>query len=62
VKIYKNKIEETKQHKKKIQFKMKSINPIHQTNANRIITVTTYDVQRESSLKCIKESSIESNL
>ena len=41
---------------------MKNINPIHQTNANRIITVTTNDAQCESSFKCIRENSIESNL
>jgi len=59
---YKNKIEETKQNKLRIQFKIKRINPIHQTNANRIIIVTMNDVQCKSSLKCIRESSIESNL
>jgi len=41
---------------------MKSINPFQQTNANRNITVTTNDVQCESSLKRIRESLIESNL
>ena len=57
---HKNKYEETQQSKNKIQIKFNSINPIHQTNANRIITVTTNDVQCESSVKCIRESSIES--
>ena len=33
----------TKQNK--IRIKFNSINPIHQTNANLIITVTTNDVQ-----------------
>ena len=57
---HKNKDEETKQNKNIIQFKFNNINPIHQTNANGIITVTTNDVQCESSIKRIKESSIES--
>ena len=59
---YKNKIEDIKQNKNKIHFNIKSINPIHQINANRIITVTRNDVQCESLLKCIRESSIESNI
>ena len=46
--------------KSKTQIKFDSINTIHQTNANRIITITTNDVQCESSVKCIRESSIES--
>ena len=57
---YRNRVEETTQNKNRTQFKFKSINPVHQTNANKIITVTTNDVQCESSLKCIRESSIES--
>jgi len=44
----------------KIQFKIKSINPIHQTNTNRIITVTKKVVKCESLLKCIRENSIAS--
>ena len=31
----------TKQNKNIMQFKIKSINPVHQTNAIRIITITT---------------------
>jgi len=42
------------QNKNRIQFKIKSINPIHQTNANRIIIVIRNDVNCESSLKYIK--------
>jgi len=52
--------EETKQKKNIIRFKFNSTNPIHQTNANQIITVTTNDVQCEGSVKCIRENSIES--
>jgi len=37
-----------------------NINPIHQTNAKRVITVNTSDVLCESSVKCIRESSIQS--
>ena len=55
-----NKIEETEENKNIIQVKFNSINPIHETNVKWIITVTTNDVQCESSLKCIRESSIES--
>ena len=57
---YKNIDEETKQNKNRLQFKFNSTNPIHQTNANRIIIVTMNDVQCESSVKCIRENSIES--
>ena len=57
---YKNKVQEIEQNKNKIQFKIKIINLIHQTNANRIITITMNDVQCESSVKCIRERSIES--
>ena len=46
--------------KKKHKFKFNRINPIHQTNAKRIITVTMNDVQCESSVKYIRDSSIES--
>jgi len=41
---------------------MKSINPIHQTSEIELERVTMNDVQCESSLKCIRESSMESNL
>ena len=56
----KNKDEETEQNKNRTQIKFDSINPIHQTNANWISTVTTNDVQCESLVKCIRKSSIES--
>ena len=62
IRKYKNRVEEIEQNKNRTQINFDSINSIHQTNANRIITVTTNDVQCESSLKCIRESSIESNL
>ena len=52
---YKNNVEETTQNKNKTQFKFKSINPIHQTNENRILTITTNDFQCESSLKLKKK-------
>ena len=60
MKTHKNRDEERKQNKNIIQVKFNSINPIHQTNANRIIIITTNDVQCETSVKCIRESSIES--
>ena len=41
---HENKDEETKQNKNIIQIKFNNINPIHQTNANQIITVTMNDV------------------
>ena len=44
----KNKDEETEQDKNNTQIKFDSINQIHQTNANLIITVTTNDVQCEN--------------
>ena len=55
----KNKDEETEQDKNNTQIKFDSINQIHQTNANLIITVTTNDVQCESLVKCIRKNSIE---
>ena len=58
-KKYKNRDKETKQNKNRIQVKFKRINPIHQTNINRIIIVTTNDVQCENSIKCIEK--IQSN-
>ena len=42
---HKNKDEETEHNKNRIRIKFNSINPIHQTDANWIITVTTNDVQ-----------------
>jgi len=57
---YKNRDEETEQNKNRTQIKFNRINPILQTNANWIITVTTNDVQCKSSVKCIRDSSIES--
>jgi len=57
---HKNRDEEIEQNKNITQIKFDSINPIHQTNANQIITVTTNNVQCESLVKCIRESSIES--
>ena len=45
-----------KEKQNKIQFKFNIINPIHETNANQIIIVTTNDVQCESLVKCIKDS------
>jgi len=41
---HKNRDEEIEQNKNRIQLKFNSINPIHQTNANRIIIVTTNNV------------------
>ena len=57
---YKNRDKETGQNKNRIQFKFNNTNPIHQTNVNRIITVTTNGVQCESSVKSIRENSIKS--
>ena len=57
---HKNRDKEIEQNKNRIQIKINSINPIHQTNTNRIITVTTNDVQCKSSIKYIRDSSIES--
>ena len=42
---HKNKDEETEHNKNRIRIKFNSINPIHQTDANWIITVTTNDLQ-----------------
>ena len=58
---YKNRDKETGQNKNRIQFKFNNTNPIHQTNVNRIITVTTNGVQCESSVKSIRENSIKVN-
>ena len=41
---HKNRDEETEHNKNIIQIKFNNINPIHQTNANQIITVTMNDV------------------
>ena len=57
---HKNRDEEIEHNRKKIQIKFNEINPIHQTNSNRIITVTKNDVECESSVKCVRDSSIES--
>ena len=57
---YKNKDEEAEKKKNRMQIKFNSINLIHQTNANQIIIVIMNDVQCESSVKCIRDSSIES--
>ena len=57
---HKNRDEETKQYKSKTQIKFNSVNPIHQTNVNWIIIVTMNDVRRETSVKCIRDSSIKS--
>ena len=57
---YKNKDDEAEKKKNRMQIKFNSINLIHQTNANQIIIVIMNDVQCESSVKCIRDSSIES--
>ena len=58
--VVQNKDDEAEKKKNRMQIKFNSINLIHQTNANQIIIVIMNDVQCESSVKCIRDSSIES--
>jgi len=57
---YKNRVEETEWNKNRTQIKFDNINQIHQTNANQMVIVIMNDVLCESSVKCIRESSIQS--